>query len=570
MVERGAREARERKRDDDDIRSFFPCGKYKIKRNGKFFSQQLRERGNVVRGEGGGRVVVFCDVSFVVVFSAFTKLIVFVLVAFFQKGGVLFITTDAIIPGVIRAAILLVLPLMHFHGVVGRGMFFAAALGVRRRGKICGSGSFEHPQDFFDLRYVLDILVEAQIRRGGENKLVEGRRKGVVQEIMFFDIACVFDRRVKADDEPDVVESQLVFEEELARIWLLCGLDPPVCDPKVRRHLWYVCVCVCVSLNRNLTFAFFILFQKKRQMTNVNVWIDDCVARVGKRCLFISKGFSVAMLAATCSCPGGRSCFDASTSSLTSYSVFGGTVLSAQSDYLSADVELHPAILPGGGEEVTVEACASDVVFAAENTQVSGANAVVYEVVSFSKPLLKPPRPPSPPRLLSPPPPSPPPPRPSDFICTDDCLHFGDGECDDGGEGALYGLCDYGTDCVDCAARSPRSVTVTAASHFIACGRSNFARCGEEERFALDSELHEVRCCADAPRPGWSKRDGCGAWANSVVGGTCHHSKTFGEASAICASESARLCTREEIEEDCTVGTGCGHDRDLVWTSSSA
>ncbi len=330
-------------------------------------------------------------------------------------------------------------------------------------------------------------------------------------------------------------------------------------------------------------------------MTNVNVWIDDCVAQVGKRCLFISKAFSVAMLAATCSCPGGRSCFDASSSSLTSYSMFGGTVLSAQSDYLSADVELHPPILPGGGEEVTVEACASDVIFAAENTQVSGANAVVYETASFSAPLLKPPRPPSPPRLLSPPPPSPPPPHPSDFICADDCLHFGDGECDDGGEGALYGLCEYGTDCVDCAARSPRSprpapsttpptppppspspspspltVTVTTASHFIACGRSNFARCREMERLAPDSELHEVRCCADASRPGWSKRDGCGAWANSIVGGTCHHSKTFGEASAICAGESARLCTKDEIEEDCTVGTGCGHDRDLVWTSSSA
>ncbi len=125
-------------------------GKYKIKKDGKFFSQ-LRERRNVVRGEGGGRVVVFCDVFFVVVVSAVAKFIIFVLVAF--KGGVLFITTDAIIAEVIRAAILLVLvlPLMHFHGVVGRGMFFATALGVRRRGKICGSGPLEHPQDFLDL-----------------------------------------------------------------------------------------------------------------------------------------------------------------------------------------------------------------------------------------------------------------------------------------------------------------------------------------------------------------------------------------------------------------------------------
>jgi len=49
--------------------------------------------------------------------------------------------------------------------------------------------------------------------------------------------------------------------------------------------------------------------------------------------------------------------------------------------------------------------------------------------------------------------------------------------------------------------------------------------------------------------------------------GGCHHSKTFPEAEAICAAAGARLCTKDELTSDCTRGTGCGHDRDLIWSS---
>merc|ERR1719460_3306252 len=37
---------------------------------------------------------------------------------------------------------------------------------------------------------------------------------------------------------------------------------------------------------------------------------------------------------------------------------------------------------------------------------------------------------------------------------------------------------------------------------------------------------------------------------------------------AVCAGAGARLCTVEEILNDETQGTGCGHDGDQVWTSS--
>ena len=42
---------------------------------------------------------------------------------------------------------------------------------------------------------------------------------------------------------------------------------------------------------------------------------------------------------------------------------------------------------------------------------------------------------------------------PSTGGCTNDCLFKNDGECDDGGPGAVTFSCRYGTDCTDCGAR---------------------------------------------------------------------------------------------------------------------
>lgn len=40
-------------------------------------------------------------------------------------------------------------------------------------------------------------------------------------------------------------------------------------------------------------------------------------------------------------------------------------------------------------------------------------------------------------------------------LCTNTCRFEGDGDCDDGGPGADYGLCALGTDCRDCGPRAP-------------------------------------------------------------------------------------------------------------------
>src|SRR5690554_2735869 len=43
-----------------------------------------------------------------------------------------------------------------------------------------------------------------------------------------------------------------------------------------------------------------------------------------------------------------------------------------------------------------------------------------------------------------------------DPICADTCQYANDGECDDGGPSAAYDVCTYGTDCGDCGARDAR------------------------------------------------------------------------------------------------------------------
>lgn len=50
-------------------------------------------------------------------------------------------------------------------------------------------------------------------------------------------------------------------------------------------------------------------------------------------------------------------------------------------------------------------------------------------------------------------PPAPPPPPPSRPLCDDSCFFAFDGDCDDGGPGSDYDLCEYGSDCADCGER---------------------------------------------------------------------------------------------------------------------
>ena len=45
----------------------------------------------------------------------------------------------------------------------------------------------------------------------------------------------------------------------------------------------------------------------------------------------------------------------------------------------------------------------------------------------------------------------------------------------------------------------------------------------------------------------------------------CSADKTYAEAETICQAQGARLCTKRELEDDCTLGSGCGFDKQLLW-----
>jgi len=211
-------------------------------------------------------------------------------------------------------------------------------------------------------------------------------------------------------------------------------------------------------------------------------------------------------------------------------------------------------------------------------------------------PTNQPPRAPSPPS----PPPSPPKPPPAPATCVDSpgCPHLNDGDCDDGGPGSDYDICDYGTDCSDCGSRPPLGAPPGVSTpppppspqqsasppppppppppsqqrqpHWVNCGRSG--RCDEDGKWAEPAERHEVRCCSDSDLGNdWRKNPGCSVWAESDAQsmGGCNSRKTLLEAEAICSDAGVRLCTAEELQSDCSKSTGCGFDKELVWSSDS-
>ena len=76
-----------------------------------------------------------------------------------------------------------------------------------------------------------------------------------------------------------------------------------------------------------------------------------------------------------------------------------------------------------------------------------------------------------------------------------------------------------------------------------------------------------MRCCSDKPKDGWKTPEGsCTVW--SLTPDSCDEVNWL-DAETKCYSSGGRLCTKEELEADCTAGTGCGFDTKFVWAGSS-
>jgi hypothetical protein len=89
------------------------------------------------------------------------------------------------------------------------------------------------------------------------------------------------------------------------------------------------------------------------------------------------------------------------------------------------------------------------------------------------------------------------------------------------------------------------------------------------------SEMNEVRCCSDVAVDGYTQQGNCAVWAESQFSSIgegadgCVNGADFSHAHDICQADGARLCSITELQDGCTRGTGCGHDADLIWTSTA-
>ena len=126
------------------------------------------------------------------------------------------------------------------------------------------------------------------------------------------------------------------------------------------------------------------------------------------------------------------------------------------------------------------------------------------------------------PRLARPPPPPKLPPTPPllpGYICLNNCLNAGDGSCSDGGPGAEFATCAYGSDCTDCGPRQPMRpppafaspppppppMTFGPSTFFnaitnqceIACDASNGRRMASEVPLEIADSAHETKDLAD-------------------------------------------------------------------------
>merc|ERR1711957_982795 len=109
---------------------------------------------------------------------------------------------------------------------------------------------------------------------------------------------------------------------------------------------------------------------------------------------------------------------------------------------------------------------------------------------------------------------------------------------------------------------APIDVDMPSAVYYVACGNQ---ACTEGLLSTADeSEEHEIRCCSDTEVSGYKKNSGCSVWATSL---DCHVN-SHSNAVDLCDNVDARLCTRDELTLNCSAGSGCRFDYELIWSST--
>lgn len=100
------------------------------------------------------------------------------------------------------------------------------------------------------------------------------------------------------------------------------------------------------------------------------------------------------------------------------------------------------------------------------------------------------------------------------------------------------------------------------------CGKKD--SCSGDDTIVDNSKPQEVKCCSETSIPGWKKKSGCIVWAQSALGDFrfCHKEKDFATAESICVANNGRLCTKEELNNNCAAGTGCNFNTEFIWSST--
>lgn len=112
------------------------------------------------------------------------------------------------------------------------------------------------------------------------------------------------------------------------------------------------------------------------------------------------------------------------------------------------------------------------------------------------------------------------------------------------------------------------------SKHYVSCGRPNACTKGSE--IMIDTTVMQVRCISDVEKQGWFHRQQhlkCAdrwqsLWWESDIWGVCQR-LSYDAAVEFCASVGARLPTLKEAEDGCIANSGCGFDRQQIWTSTS-
>eukprot|EP00040_Diaphanoeca_grandis_P037475 m.244303 g.244303 ORF g.244303 m.244303 type:complete len:1235 (+) comp33825_c0_seq3:192-3896(+) len=119
------------------------------------------------------------------------------------------------------------------------------------------------------------------------------------------------------------------------------------------------------------------------------------------------------------------------------------------------------------------------------------------------------------------------------------------------------------------------SPTIASTCHIVLAGGPEKLSVAPIE-CADDDEPHHVRCCADGANPYpeglWVYKSKCNLYTASQgmeEGGGCLDPMSWGEADAYCKEVNGRLCSKEEILNDCAGGTGCALNKEQIWSSDT-